>query len=263
MKVKLRILLPFSFLFVLTACNSGTSQPNSSNSSSNSLNIKVQNGTVVSNSELNARIPLIYNTDGFICSGVLLDNSTILTAAHCALDMSSGKAYNSRFTSSNLVPASKFVIILSNDLNNAVNITSTSSQTQANWNVYSVANVFVHKDAFLGANVAPNDGGFSIIDQNQINDLAILKLKSPVASFYQSVQIATSNPQIGTQEIIAGYGVNTQSSANTEAGVLRSANSVVASITSNGSYINVGGIVDSTIGYTKICQGDSGGPDLT
>jgi secreted trypsin-like serine protease len=257
-------------LSMLVACNSGT-KTSSANLPTNSVSnldaskaLNVQNGVPVTDPAINAMVPLLYiqiSQDAqSLCSATLLDSTTILTAAHCALNMTSKKA-GAVYTKQNVISAQNFRVVLSKDLTKPVDI---NSGNKADWNVYTVQDVYVHHDAFKGANVSGE--GFEIDDENQLNDLAIIKLAKPVDAQYKFASIATENPLVGTPELITGYGVNYGKNAKTtaqkDAGILRFANSKVAGLNAKGTYIQVGGIVDKKVGYTKICQGDSGGPDF-
>ncbi len=271
MKVLNQLIYFGSISILLSACNCGGGNATPSANSATGRSTLIQNGSVVTDPKLNAMIPLIYRTFtengqqyGSTCTGTLVDSQTVLTAAHCVLDMSGSKPAGQNYTVNDIVAAKSINIILPVDLNTAVDI---NQPEQSNWNVYSVAKIYVYKTAFNGADVY-GESGFNITDITQLNDLAILKLSQPVSAQYKFATLANQNPAIGQQEIIAGYGVDigngviVPAADDGSSNVLRSANSVVQSIDPSGSYIDVGGILNKAIGYTKICQGDSGGPDL-
>lgn len=268
---KFRIYGIVSFSIFLTSCNSGgaNSYTQSNLTNSESDTILIQNGVPVTIQAINAMVPLIYiqesNGTAEVCSGTLLDKNTILTAAHCVLnlvDKPSGKSYSR----SNLISESSIMVVLPKNLSLAVDINNDSPQTISDWNVYHISSLFVHNDALLGADIS--NGGLDVSNESQLNDLAVLKLTTSVDNQYKFANLATKNPVVDTQEVIAGYGVdngngvivNPVESGNS--GILRMAFSQVSSIVANGSYLQVGGTIPSSDGYTKTCQGDSGGPDL-
>lgn len=260
----------------ISACNSGasgTSQASTASTHSGGISSLVQNGTPVTDPRLNSMVPLIYikvsSTSGEICTGTLIDSTTILTASHCVLNMAA-KQNNADYTASNVTDPSNITIFFSNDLSTPVDI--NKQQSINNYTEYAVSNIYVHKDAFRGAEVLANDAGFNINNNADINDLAILKLSKAVPnSDYQYPILAQSNPSAGQTEIIAGYGVDlgtgvtVKDTESGQAGLLRSANTSVNGFQANGMLIDMGGKVTGGSGktyYTKICQGDSGGPDF-
>lgn len=268
---KFRIYVIVGFSILLTSCNSGGVTPYSQSNLTNSESdtVLIQNGVPVTTQAINAMVPLIYiqesNGIGEVCSGTLLDPNTILTAAHCVLDLTdkqSGKAYSR----SNIISESSIMVVMPKNLSLAVDINNDSPQTISDWNIYHISSLFVHNDALLGADIS--NGILNVSEESQLNDLAILKLTTSVDKQYQFANLATKNPVVGTQEIIVGYGVdngngvivNPVESGNS--GILRMAFSKVSSVVASGSYLQVGGIISSSNVYTKTCQGDSGGPDL-
>lgn len=267
------IIATISCCFALTGCNSGgsvaTNNQKTISHNGNGNSLLIQNGSVATESGLNGLIPLIYHSftqngqsASTTCSGTLLDSQTILTAAHCVLNMNDYKPAGQNYTVDNIVATNSLSIILPVNLNQAVDL---NKPQQSNWNVYHVASIYVHQQAMNGVTVYGSNG-FNINDINQLNDIAILKLDKPVAAQYQFATLATNNPQVGDHEIIAGFGMDKgdgvigTSEDNGASNVLRYADSIVQS--SDTTYLTVGGIVESQTGYTKICDGDSGGPDL-
>lgn len=257
----------------LSSCNSGSNLGQNKQSlpaaDRGAANL-IQNGQLVTDPQLNARVPLLLigkttESSYGICSATLVANDTVLTAAHCVLKMSN-KPAQEIYSPKNLYAPAELQIILSKDLSKPVDITLGIDKNK--YNIYNVAKIYAHHDAFKGANVSWS--GFVINEESQLNDLAILKLSQVVANHYASAKLATNNPTVDTPEIIAGYGVNVGpgiiNRADTDigaAGVLRAATSQVANLDSVGSYISVGGLSQTKIkSYTKICQGDSGGPDF-
>lgn len=256
----------------LTACVGDSNQTNSIDNNPINPATLVQNGEISQSQLINATVPMISTTIGdqsFVCSGTLLDSQTVLTAAHCVLDMEK-KNSGVLFTNKNVISAANISVMLPKNLSIPVGVASKDGI-----NTYAVEQVFVHPEAFLGAGV--DGGSLDIIDTYHLNDLAILHLKKPVARQYNFAYLATENPKPNTPEIIVGYGVNNgdgvvYASKNDDggSGILRYATSYVSKITdgSDGRYIDVGGKVyynDSHSEYsvyTKICQGDSGGPDF-
>lgn len=264
------ILVALLFSYFLVGCNGGASYPvNQTSVDTHGSAFLIQNGIVVNESALNARIPLIYHSINYngqaasiTCSGTLLDAQTILTAAHCVLDMQDHKAVGKNYTESSIVATNSLRVILPVNLTQAVNL---NQPEQTNWNVYHVATIYVHKEALNGVAVYGSNG-FNIVDESKLNDIAILKLTTPVANQYQFAKLATSNPALGQSEIIAGFGVNqgngviSADSANGASNVLRMAHVSVQKI--DDTYIYVGGNSDQQQGYGKNCDGDSGGPDF-
>lgn len=265
-------LVALLFSYFLVGCNSGARYPaNQASVDTHGSAFLIQNGIVVNESALNARIPLIYHSINYngqaasiTCSGTLLDAQTILTAAHCVLDMQDHKAVGENYTESSIVATNSLRVILPVNLTQAVNL---NQPEQTNWNVYHVATIYVHKEALNGVAVY-GSSGFNIVEKSKLNDIAILKLTTPVADQYQFAKLATSNPALGQSEIIAGFGVNqgngvvSADHVNGASNVLRMAYASVQKIDASGFYIYVGGNSDQQQGYSKNCDGDSGGPDF-
>lgn len=264
----------------LSACNSGSagvSNPAvkslSVNSNSNNIFPFVQNGSVVTEPVLNSTIPLILmETDGgiSICTGTLLDANTVLTAAHCAINMPAKKSGDT-YSISNVLKPSNIKIYLSKNPEKAISLADGGGLATLNRiaNSYSVKEVYVHKYAFRSAEVLKN-GGFNLNDGGDLNDLAILKLNDLVPNNYDFPQLATTNPSPNAKQVIAGYGVNVgrgvklDDPADGDAATLRKAKSLFIQSDFGGKLLDVGGFVKkgSQSIYTKICQGDSGGPDF-
>jgi secreted trypsin-like serine protease len=257
----------------LSACNSGATSGTQATTQNNpAKSTLVQNGSPVSDPRLNSMVPLIYiqvsSTSGAICTGTLIDNQTILTASHCVLDMAA-KASNTDYKASDVTQPSNITILFSNDPTMPVDI---NDQTSIDNSIrYTVSKIYVHKDAFRGAQVLANDAGFNITNNADLNDLAILKLSTKVpTSDYAYPNLATANPKIGQTETIAGYGVDLgsgvkiQDPESGQSGLLRSASTKVSNLEANGLLIDMGANItqNSSSYYTKICQGDSGGPDF-
>lgn len=269
----------------MVSCNSGYSNSPANNlnqqsskevkqialSNENIFTPFVQNGETVVDPVLNSTVPLLLINSSrgtSICTGTLLDNNTVLTAAHCVLTFDK-KRSGLEYKKSDVAANNEVTVYLSKNPYQAINLSKVGvSGISQIANTYAVDNIYVHKYAFRSADVG--DDGFNLNDGSDLNDLAVLKLKTPVSNLYKFPQLATINPSPNTSALIAGYGVNTgggvklPDSSNGNSGTLRKANSFFVRSTSNGKLIDIGGNVSSggISYYTKICQGDSGGPDF-
>lgn len=255
----------------LLACNSGASEGN--NLGSPNMDSKVQNGSIVKDPFLNSTVPLIViitpEGNGF-CSGTLIDANTVLTAAHCALDMKT-KALNKSYTEKNVIKPNNLKIILSKDPSQPIDLYGFEMKNlklKDVADIYSVKDVYVHQYAFRGAKVAIN--GFNLTDGSDLNDLAILKLEKEAPNNYGFPKLATKNPNPNTKELIVGYGVNVgdgvkiRDRSEGDSGTLRKADSIFIDSYFDGKLLDVGGFVKrgKKSVYSKICSGDSGGPDF-
>lgn len=230
----------------------------------------IQNGTQVIDPTLNKMVPLIYGTSegngGYICTGTFISSNTILTAAHCVLDMSQ-KNLNVNYSINNIRDAKNIKIILSKDPTKPVNLNDRNGNN--NFNIYTASKVYVHPEAFRGVAVIAD--GLDIKSYSEVNDLAIIQLASNLEKdTIEIADISKNNPAKDSEEIIIGYGVDNGPGViindpfNGASGVLRQALAKVESFDGNYSIINLIGTVSNGTknGYTHICQGDSGGPDL-
>lgn len=258
------IILKVSLLLVLSTslfgCNLGDGTGFKTPLATTSHKLNIQNGTAVTDPSLNGMIPLVYIASSkSICTGTLLSQDIVLTAAHCVMNMRP-KELNEPYSEKEVVAPQNVFLILSKNLNRPVNGARFES-----WNIYQVEKIYAHKDAYKGAEVWLNESNINLLkiyDIDQINDVAILKLNRPVDSQYKFAKLAMENPRIKTKVVIAGYGYNDIPPLNGTVEVLNAAISEVYEVYPSGSSIKVGGTIESQIGYTKTCQGDSGGPDL-
>ncbi|MDD3267342.1 MAG: trypsin-like serine protease [Burkholderiales bacterium] len=251
--------------------NTGSANQSKLSNSSSSFIPFVQNGEEVVDPVLNSMVPLLLITTSSgtsICTGTLLDNNTVLTAAHCVLKFDK-KNSGLEYKRNDVVSSNEIMVYLSKNPYQAINLNNVGiSGISQVANSYVVNNIYVHKYAFRSAEVGSD--GFNINDGRDLNDLAILKLKTPATNLYKFPQLATSNPSSNSSALIAGYGVNVgggvklPDASRGNSGTLRKANSFFVRSTSEGRLIDVGGTVFSggSSYYTKICQGDSGGPDF-
>lgn len=156
----------------ITACNSGGLLNNSPLAHAT----KVQNGEIPKIPNINAIVPAIYDTkSGGLCSSTLLTPEYILTAAHCVVNMKEkpyGKVYESNDVSS--VENIK-VLYASNPSIGPVNLINN----QTSYKVANVKKISIHYDTFKGAETY-KDGSLRIIDETEINDLAVIQLESPI-----------------------------------------------------------------------------------
>ena len=135
-------------MLLLNGCHVGVNNSlDSTSSNSQSQSIKIQNGIPVDAPEINGMVPLIMIGNSAICTGTI-SRDTILTAAHCALDMTKKKS-GGHYTQTNQIPPLQLKVIFNHNLNNPVNIHDLTQQLD----IYSVSHVYVHNDAFLGVTV--------------------------------------------------------------------------------------------------------------
>ena len=243
----------------LISCNSGNSGSNNIKQPSRQLNI--QNGIPAEDPEINGMVPLILIGDSALCTGTVISPNTILTAAHCVLNMRR-KPHGVKYQSMDIIPPVQIKVVFNQNLYRPVHLNDDNPQLE--W--YSVKNVYVHNEAFLGVSVLKN-GSLQINDLMNVNDLAILKLEQELDKIrHPAARLASELPKINSKILITGYGVDNGSEVEVsdpfrgEAGVLRYAAAKVAAYESK--YLFIGGIPDPVLGYTRICSGDSGGPDL-
>jgi secreted trypsin-like serine protease len=250
---------------VLTSCNNGSSPLNKDNN----LNISdktplVQNGDVSTNANINAIVPAIENTKlGTLCSSTLITPEYILTAAHCVVQMKY-KLYGDVYGNNDISQAKDIKVLYpSNPSIGAVNLINN----RASYKVANVKKITIHHGAYKGA-ATTADGSLSIIDETEINDLAIIQLESPIilSSNYKYPQLANESYKQFSQLITAGYGLNSGTGVvkpdpyNGQSGVLRTANTQLERYRGSNKLVNI--IKYDNGVYYKTCQGDSGGPDF-
>lgn len=246
----------------LSACQVGGSgvgggSGNTNLSESSDKSLQIRNGNLETDPEINARFPLIVrgiNKDLVsTCTGEILDKDTILTAAHCVLADTPAKAKGDRYSASIVAKPADMEIYLSKDLNKPVSYTSTGLlQSQ----LYRVSAIYVHPDVFKGAEVS-STGELKNINYNDINDIAIIKLASPLDNKYKSVIIATDINK--SDKIVSGYGLNPADNYGTilRTGMIFSSTPYLAT---DAYFYLAGQDTSRTYGNTVSCSGDSGGP---
>ena len=241
-----RITGAYILCLTLVACNVGNGE-----SGSEPLISKIGGGNYLANSAINSSTPLIEirKANGVsYCTGTLIDTDKVITAAHCVLELGNNfkKNYGEPLTSQQKVPELDVKVIFPKNLNTPIDLTK---QTTVSWNLYSIKNIFIHKDSFWGAQIV-NGEIISPANYDFINDLCILELANNVDPKYKVVSLASANPTIGTSEISAGFG---ETSA---------AFSFIAMNHSIGKVINISNDRVIFLGVAGYCPGDSGGPDF-
>ncbi len=256
---KIFMLLSYSGLGLL-GCNLGS---HNLSGSAEPSNLKVQNGDVSSNPTLNAMVPLIYNVKlGSLCSSTFLTESTILTAAHCVINMrnkNAGETYNKN----DIVDIRDIKILAA--ANPDYGPVSTSNPLS--YIVRNVKKINIHDQTFKGV-VTRDNGQLVIVDDKEVNDLAIIQLESPVrfSAKYKYPLLADRTYGQFTPLITAGYGINFGAGVvkpdpyDGQSGILRVANTHLSYY--NGNYTAFGVIRTESGIYYKTCRGDSGGPDF-
>ena len=155
------------------------------------------------------------------CTGTLLDQNTVLTAAHC-------------------IPARGAIIV-------AFTTNSREVNSFTHPKARLVRGVEVHPEAFLNAQKGL---------QKNYADLALLRFEGTVAPGYRPVQLLPQNRQLrnGMTAILAGFGL-TDGVRETSDDLLRKA----AVSISNAQFSPTETLMDETKGRGS-CRGDSGGP---
>jgi len=258
--VKKLCLLTLSVLII--GCNNGGNPSTSLNASDKST--LVQNGDISKNPTINAMVPALYNKkSGGLCSSTLLTPSYILTAAHCVVEMKD-KPYGETYKEEDISQVNDIKILYaSNPTAGPVNLINDRSSYQ----IANVKKIAIHGGTFKGA-ITYKNGGLSIIDETEINDLAIVQLESPILSFsnYLYPQLADGVYPQYSELVTAGYGLNSGSGVikpdpyKGQSGILRTAATYIDRYRGANKLVDI--IKYKNGIYYKTCQGDSGGPDF-
>ncbi|MEN9946150.1 MAG: hypothetical protein RLZZ293_536 [Pseudomonadota bacterium] len=273
--IKLNEIIIINMLIILgllSSCNSGGSRTNQvSNSLSSATkpqnSLVIKNGESVNIPELNALIPLIKvkTKHGYrLCTGVFLEPNKVLTAGHCIIKLHY-KAVNQYYVPEDVYPPERVSVMFPKNLIKPINYGHDKSR---HWTKYPVQAVYVKLDVFAGINILSKD--LTIYDYEKINDLAIIELsKAPKYKFH--MQLASVAPEIGTEQIVVGFGYNNgknaknQAESNTDDGLIRMAKTIVSNITrvDRPRTLRIGGAVTDNDPDIVACKGDSGAPSLS
>lgn len=259
---KLNLLISILATLSLSACQVGSNgggNENADQSGTSDKSLQIRNGNLETDPEINARFPLIVQTlhginQGYVttCTSEILDKNTILTAAHCLLTDTPAKIKGDTYSENIVAKPSDIKVILSKDLTKPVSYSQAGMNL---WQSYNAEKIYIHPDAFRGVEVSSN-GELKNINYNDINDIAIIKLATPLDDKYKSVIIS---PDSKSDKIVSGYGLNPADNNGT---VLRTG--MIFSSTPHletDPYFHLAGQDTSrTYGNTVSCTGDSGGP---
>ena len=240
----------------------------------------------------NARVPLLAILDEknkitSLCSATLIDKTQkkILTTAHCVLKLRKKKA-GVGFDTNDLVNTNNIKILFAKKLGsrgtlampvNIVNefrspdgITMDDNKYKDTYNVYNVNAVYVPSSAFRDANIN-SDKSFTINDDQDLNDLAILELKENLDDLYLETSLNTNPIKNNTPLVTASYGVTRYTTQEPKMlnesqdytkllypGILRSVSGTVDSVKEH-SYSVSGEKSESNF---QFCNGNSGGADF-
>ena len=179
-----------------------------------------------------------------ICTGTLIDNNTVLTAAHCFANKNNNILYSAIYASTDLYCSSGFTKRL----------------------IYEITSIDLHPNYILGSNPSKNSHDY---------DLAVVKFSGILPSEYHPLSLlpidSNSLTNSPTQKfVMAGYGkTSTQSDLPPE---LRSITKLATSIFLTKNDTSSGASIDlirqmGLIGLKQndargVCNGDSGGPLL-